>query len=97
MENSHLPPSYSPETGVHKDCNFDLALFKWGCYTLLNASKRLGINDPLIPKWKNVVENLVDFPVDEDGFRLGSEKSFSTDPQAFLQFANDLSASSCKY
>jgi len=71
----HLPPTYSPETGVWKDANFDLALFKWGCYTLLKASKRLGIDDPLTPKWKNVVENLVDFPADEHGFRLGSEKS----------------------
>ena len=48
----HLPPTYSPETGVWKDCNFDLALFKWGCHTLLKASKRLGIDDPLIPRWK---------------------------------------------
>ncbi len=62
---------------IHKDCNFDLALFKWGCYALLKASKRLGIDDPLIPKWKNAVENLVDFPKDENGFRLGSEKTSS--------------------
>lgn len=73
----HLPPTYSPETGVHKDANFDLALFKWGCYTLLKASKRLGIDDPLIPQWKNVVENLIDFPADENGFRLGSETTSS--------------------
>lgn len=73
----HLPPTYSPETGVWKDANFDLALFKWGCYTLLKASKRLEINDPLIPQWKNVVENLVHFPTDEHGFRLGSEQSSS--------------------
>jgi alpha-L-fucosidase 2 len=72
-----LQPTYSPETGVHKDCNFDLALFKWGCYTLLKASKRLGIDDPLIPQWENVVNNLVDFPADEYGFRLGSEQSSS--------------------
>ena len=73
----HLPPTYSPETGLHEDCNFDLALFKWGCYTLLKASKRLGIDDPLIPQWKNVVQNLVDFPVDENGFRLGSDQTSS--------------------
>jgi hypothetical protein len=58
---------------VHKDCNFDLALFKWGCHTLLKASKRLGIDDPLIPRWQNAIHNLVDFPEDEYGFRLGSE------------------------
>ena len=69
----HLPATYSPETGRHKDANFDLALFKWGCHTLLKASKRLKIDDPLIPRWKEVVEKLVDFPADKNGFRLGSE------------------------
>ncbi len=79
----HLPPTYSPETGVQKDANFDLALFKWGCYTLLKASKRLGIDDPLIPQWKNVVQNLIDFPVDRNGFRLGSETTSSPDHRHF--------------
>ncbi len=73
----HLPPTYSPETGVWKDCNFDLALFKWGCYTLLKSCKRLKIKDPLIPRWKEVTERLVDFPADEHGFRLGSNRSSS--------------------
>jgi len=73
----HLPPTYSPETGVWKDANFDLALFKWGCLTLLKASKRLGIDDPLIPRWKELAENLVDFPADEHGFQLGSNQSSS--------------------
>ena len=71
----HLPPTYSPETGVWKDCNFDLALFKWGCYTLLKSCERLKIKDPLIPRWKDVTERLIDFPVDEFGFRLGSNCS----------------------
>lgn len=73
----HLPPTYSPESGVWKDCNFDLALFKWGCLVLLKASHRLGIDDPLIPRWKEVVRKLVDFPADENGFRLGSDKTSS--------------------
>lgn len=79
----HLPPTYSPETGVHKDANFDLALFKWGCYTLLKASKRLAIDDPLIPQWENAVKNLIDFPTDENGFMLGSETSSSPDHRHF--------------
>ena len=73
----HLPPTYSPETSVWKDCNFDLALFKWGCLILLKASHRLEIDDPLIPRWKEVAENLVDFPADEHGFRLGSDQTSS--------------------
>ncbi len=69
----HLAPTYSPETGVWKDCNFDLALFKWGCHILLKACGRLGIDDPLIPRWRAVVEKLVDFSADENGFRLGAD------------------------
>jgi hypothetical protein len=71
----HLPPTYSPESGVFEDCNFDLALFKWGCLTLLKAGKRLGIDDPLIPRWKQVAEKLPDFPADEHGFGLGSRQA----------------------
>ena len=79
----HLLPTYSPETGVFGDCNFDLALFKWGCRTLLKAGERLGIDDPLIPRWKAVVERLPDFPADEHGFRLGRDTSSPTEHQHF--------------
>ena len=79
----HLPPTYSPETHSWRDCNFDLALFKWGCLTLLKASKRLGIDDLLIPRWKQVAEKLVDFPADEHGFRLGGDRTSSPDHRHF--------------
>ena len=79
----HLPPTYSPETGVFQDCNFDLALFKWGCHTLLKASKRLRIDDPLIPRWKEAVERLPDYPADEHGFMLGRDRSSSANHQHF--------------
>lgn len=79
----HLPPTYSPETGVCADCNFDLALLRWGCLTLLNASQRLGIEDPLVPRWREVVKRLPAFPVDEHGFRLGRDKSSPENHQHF--------------
>jgi hypothetical protein len=79
----HLPPTYSPETGVHEDCNFDLALFKWGCLTLLNTSHRLGISDPLIPRWRDAVKCLPEFPADEHGFRLGRDESSPANHQHF--------------
>ena len=74
----HLSPTYSPETGNFEDCNFDLALLKWGCETLLWSCERLGIEDPLIPRWKDVLARLVDYPTDEYGFRLGSNASAPT-------------------
>ncbi len=73
-----LPPTYSPETGTFEDCNFDLALLRWGCQTLLKASERLQIDDPLESRWQDVLDRLVDYPVDEFGYRLGSNKTSPT-------------------
>lgn len=78
-----LPPTYSPETGVWEDCNFDLALFKWGCHTLLKSARRLKIDDPLVPRWREVIKKLPDYPADEHGFRLGANKSSSENHQHF--------------
>jgi hypothetical protein len=66
----HLPKTYSPEYGGGPDCNFDLALLRWGCEALIQASKRLKIDDPLMPRWKAVLENLTDYPVDERGYMI---------------------------
>ncbi len=68
----HLPPSASPEYGVAPDCNYDLALLRWGCQALINSANRLDINDPLLPKWQEVLQKLTDYPVDENGFMIGA-------------------------
>ena len=34
----HLPATYSPEYDTVEDCNFDLALLRWGCQTLLESA-----------------------------------------------------------
>jgi alpha-L-fucosidase 2 len=79
----HLPPTYSPETGVFADANFDLALLKWGCHTLLKTCTLLGIDDPLVPRWKEVVTNLPDFSFDERGFRIGSNQTSKDEHRHF--------------
>ena len=79
----HLPPTYSPETGVWEDCTFDLALCKWGCLTLLRAGERLKIDDPLRPRWREVVARLPAFAEDSHGFMLGSKQSSSDNHQHF--------------
>lgn len=73
----HLPPTTSPEYGAGADCNFDLALFRWGCGALLEVAKRLGYDDPLIPEWKNILAKLVDYPVDENGYRVSADIPFA--------------------
>ncbi len=72
----HLAPTFSPEFGNAPDCNFDLALIRWSCQTLLDSARLLGIDDPLAPRWREVLELLVDFPVDDKGFMVGTGVPF---------------------
>ena len=67
----HLPATYSPEYGIAEDCNFDLALLRWGCETLLNTCSILDISDELIPTWKEVLDKLTNYPKDSNGFMIG--------------------------
>ena len=73
----HLPLTFSPEYGSAPDCNYDLALIRWACQTLLYAVGRLGIDDPLVGRWREVLDKLVDFPVDANGFMVGAGEPFA--------------------
>ncbi len=77
----HLPPTFSPEMGNFSDCNFDLALIRWGCLRLIEICQILEINDPLISEWENINNQLVDYQVDERGFKLGKESTAPADHQ----------------
>lgn len=73
----HLPPTFSPEYGGSgPDCNFDLALLRWGCAALIDTSNRLGIDDPLLPRWKEVVADLAAYPTDENGYMIARDAPF---------------------
>ncbi|MFJ2959603.1 glycosyl hydrolase family 95 catalytic domain-containing protein [Streptomyces sp. NPDC087270] len=74
----HLPKTFSPEYGVDTpDTNFDLALIRWGCTTLLESAQTLGVDDPLAPRWREVLRRLVPPPVDADGFMIGAGQPFA--------------------
>lgn len=67
----------SPELSSADNSNYELSTFKWGCQTLLSICKTLNIQDALIPKWKNALDHLVDFPYDEQtGYKVGSNVIF---------------------
>lgn len=68
----HLPKSSSPEYGDAPDCNYDLALLRWGCQTLIDCCDILDIDDPLLGEWKDILERLTPYPVDETGFMIGA-------------------------
>ncbi len=70
----HLPPTFSPEYGVNApDCNYDLSLIRWGCKTLLQHAP----GDPLAPRWRNVLANLVAYPADGNGYMIGAGVPFA--------------------
>ncbi len=71
----HLRPTYSPEypNNPNNDCNYDLALLKWACRTLLDSCERLGIDHAKSDTWQDVLDRLVDFPVDKNGLRVGAD------------------------
>lgn len=68
----HLPVTYSPEYGAAPDLNYDIALLRWSCLALLEATKRLRIDDPLIPEWRKIIVDLVEYPQDETGYMIGA-------------------------
>ena len=55
-----LRPSSVPsvELAGGEDCNFNLPLFRRGCKTLIQIYQSYGINNPLLPKWKDILEKL---------------------------------------
>jgi alpha-L-fucosidase 2 len=69
----HLPETFSPEYALARDCNYDLALLSWGCRTLLDSADRLGIADELRPRWRDVLNRLVDPPQGPDGLWIGAD------------------------
>jgi len=70
----HLPETSSPEYGVQPDSNYDLALLRWGCQTLIAECERLKIADPLLPEWKRILATLTDYPTGPDGLMIGRDK-----------------------
>ena len=80
----HLPIASSPEYPQRApDLNIDLALLRWGCGALLESCERLEIDDPLVPRWKEVLEKLVDSPVDENGLMIGRGVPFAKSHRHF--------------
>jgi hypothetical protein len=67
----HLPPTHSPELATVPDANYDLALLRWGLETLIASVERLRLDEPLLPRWRDVLANLTPFPADSTGLWVG--------------------------
>ncbi|EPJ37204.1 putative alpha-fucosidase A [Streptomyces afghaniensis 772] len=74
----HLPSTLSPEYPVvpPQDTNYDLALIRWACQTLIESAEVLGIDDDLAPRWREVLAKLTPYPVDDNGFMIGADTPY---------------------
>ncbi len=80
----HLPFTDSPEYGERcEDCNYDLSLLRWGCKTLLEAAEVLKITDEKEEMWREICENLTDYPVDENGYLIGRNLPYAKSHRHF--------------
>jgi alpha-L-fucosidase 2 len=73
----HMPVLHSPEYGDDADNNYNLSLLRWGCQTLIELNRRYKFNDPLAATWQSTLDQLVAYPVDDKGLRVGATLSFS--------------------
>lgn len=80
----HLPDTFSPEYGQEcPDCNYDLALLRFGCRTLLKIVKILRVGDEKEKMWNEVLEHLTPYPTDETGFMIGAGLPYSQSHRHF--------------
>jgi hypothetical protein len=79
----HLPPTFSPEYAVAPDCNYDLALYRWGLTTALATASHLGIQDPNAPLWMDTLNRLTPYPRGADGFWIGAGVPLSSSHRHF--------------
>ncbi len=68
----HLPMTASPEYKAAEDCNYDLALMRWGLKTLMDIDEQYELNDPTRERWEELAQNLAPYPTDpEQGYMIG--------------------------
>jgi uncharacterized repeat protein (TIGR02059 family) len=75
----HLKPSRSPEytdNVLLNDANYSLMSLHWVMKTLLEMNSYFGFNDTKSTKWQEVIDNLVAFPANENGFMVGAGQGF---------------------
>ncbi len=70
----HLPMTASPEYKPAADCNYDLALMRWGLATLMEIDEQYELNDPMRERWEELAQNLVPYPADPaQGYMIGRD------------------------
>ena len=73
----HAPISHSPEYGDAPDANYELSMLRWVCHAIIAAGTRLGVANSELVKYRDILANLADYPVDERGYMVGRGMPFN--------------------
>ncbi len=73
----HAPVSHSPEYGDAPDANYELAMLRWICHAIIAAGTRLDVESEELAKYRDILANLTDYPVDERGYMVGRGMPFN--------------------
>ena len=75
-----LPKSWSPEYPKPWDhnCNFTIGLMQWTAQTLIEINEQHQLNDPLAPRWQELLVSLPPYETDENGLRIAQNTPFDT-------------------
>ena len=75
-----LPPTASPEyikDNIGPNSNYDLASLRWGLQTLLAINEKYKLNDSKEAEWRDFLNNLTDYPYDEEtGYKVSDKYKF---------------------
>lgn len=58
----------------YPNTNYNLAILRWVLNTLIESNERFNKHAEDIVKWKKILDNLIDYPVDENGLMIGSSQ-----------------------
>jgi hypothetical protein len=72
----HIPYTYSDEYGNAKETSLNIALARWGFRTLIATAERLKIEEPLLPRWKEMLSKMQDYNINENGIMIGKNVPF---------------------
>jgi hypothetical protein len=73
-----LSPMGSPEYRgfkAFKNTNYNLALVRWLFSTLIETSEMANRNHDEVQQWKKTLNELISYPVDENGLMIGSDQA----------------------
>jgi hypothetical protein len=79
----HLPLTRSPEYADAADCTYDLSLIRWASTILPKLADELHMNDPNIPRWRDVANRLTPYHEGANGVLIGADTPLTASHRHF--------------